>query len=155
MTFPYDDPVPSHPCWANIPRSAMDAAWKELHKDYQSRANTIKQLKKIDQKAWISIIREKACIAMDMVKWGNVVRMLALDCSEEEIRDACPLPENEDEDDAMSLARKLLYRAVKGELDIDDKAMFAAAQMVIRLKLGKTDETGNTTINVNTGVTRD
>jgi hypothetical protein len=133
----------------------MDAAWKELHRDYQSRANTIRQLKKIDTKAWISIVREKACIAMDMKAWGNVVRMLALDCSEDEIRDACPLPENEDEDDAMTLAKKLLYRAVKGEMDLDDKGRFAAAQMIIRLKVGKTDESGNTTINVNTGVPRE
>ena len=91
---------------------------------------------------------------MDLGKWGNVVRMLALDCSEEEIREACPLPEVDEDADAMVLAKKILYRAVNGELDIDDNERIKAAQMILRLGPAKS-ASENTTINITTGVPRE
>lgn len=147
---PYGEKVDAFPCWVAMPRQAMCTVWAELHRTERSRKNTVERLKQVDSKVWLAICREKACANIDLKVWMPVIRMLALECSEEEIKEACAIPETED-DDCIELAKKVLKDAVRGVLEIDDAERVRAANMILRM--GVTKVTDNV-INIMTGVPR-
>lgn len=149
---PYSDKVDAFPCWAAIPRQSMQTVWTELHRTEKSRKDMVDRLKKVDQKAWLAICRERACVGIDLKTWFPLIRMLALESNEEEIKDACPLPERGGDDDAIEMARQVLLEAVRGELEIDDVERVRAANMILRMKSTKISDN---VINVTTGVPRD
>lgn len=148
---PYGEKVDPFPCWVALPKQAMQTVWMELHRTEKSRANMIEKLRKIDNKAWMAICREKVCVGIDLKLWMPIIRGLALDCSDEEIKDMCPLPILDDEDDCIEMAKKVLKDAVRGNLEIDDNERVKAANMILRMKVTKISDN---IINVDTGVPR-
>lgn len=152
--FPADpdsETVDAFPCWAIMPKASMDIVYSRLHGTEKSRHDMVVRLKKVDPKAWLAICRERACINMDVNKWLPLMRLMALECTADELKAACRLPTAQDEDD-LDTARMVLRRAVAGTLEITDNDRVKAALALIKLgPKGSTD----TTIKVVTGVPRE
>ena len=152
--FPADpdsEDVDLFPCWAVMPKASMDIVYSRLHGTEKSRHDMVGRLKEVDPKAWLSICRDRACVNVDLGKWLPLMRLLALECTADEIKAACPLPSAEDADD-LDAARQVLRRAVAGTLEITDNDRVKAALALIKLgPKGSSD----TTIQVVTGVPRE
>lgn len=154
MKYPADpdnDEVDLAPCWEIVPRQSMETIWKRLHENERVRTENLERLKKVKSSAWLAICRAGECVNVDLTKWLPLIRLLAVDAPIGELKRACPLEELDDED-ALKMARDILRKAVSGKLDITDNERVKAALSLLKMPDSKT---GDTIVNVMTGVPRD